>query len=76
MPTDPQHLTTLALLVLLAAVLYSSVGHAGASGYLAAMALVGVAPAAMKPAALVMNIVVAVAAACCASGRRAPSRGL
>src|SRR5205823_3891012 len=36
-----------------------SVGHAGASAYLAAMALFGVRPAAMKPAALVMNIVVA-----------------
>jgi hypothetical protein len=45
--------------VLLAAVLYSSVGHGGASGYLAAMALLGVAPDAMKPAALVLNVVVA-----------------
>ena len=59
MPTDPAQLLALAALVLLAAVLYSSVGHAGASGYLAAMALFGVAPATMKPAALVMNIVVA-----------------
>jgi len=49
-------------LFLVAAVLYSSVGHAGASGYLAAMALVGVAPAVMKPTALVLNIVVAVIA--------------
>ena len=30
-----------------AAVLYSSVGHGGASGYLASMGLVGVAPAAL-----------------------------
>jgi uncharacterized membrane protein YfcA len=60
MPTDPLDLIGLAALVLAAAVLYSSVGHAGASGYLAAMALFGVAPATMKPAALVMNIVVAV----------------
>lgn len=61
MPTDPAHVAVLVTLVLVAAVLYSSVGHAGASGYLAAMALVGVAPAAMKPMALVMNIVVALA---------------
>lgn len=42
-----------------AALLYSSVGHAGSSGYLAAMALVGVAPATMKPTALALNILVA-----------------
>ena len=52
----------LLVLILLAAVLYSSVGHAGASGYLAAMALVGVAPGVMKPTALVLNILVAVIA--------------
>jgi uncharacterized protein len=49
----------LVLLILLAATLYSSVGHAGASGYLAAMALFGVAPETMRPAALVLNILVA-----------------
>lgn len=49
----------LALLIFLAALLYSSVGHAGASGYLAAMALMGIAPAVMKPAALALNILVA-----------------
>jgi uncharacterized protein len=48
----------LALLFLAAAILYGSVGHAGASGYLAAMALVGVAPDVMKPTALVLNILV------------------
>lgn len=52
----------LAALLLLAAVLYSSVGHAGASGYLAAMALLGVSPAIMKPTALALNIVVALIA--------------
>ena len=41
------------------AVLYSSVGHAGASGYLAVLALTGLAPEAMKPTALVLNLVVA-----------------
>jgi uncharacterized membrane protein YfcA len=48
----------LALLAFLAAILYSSVGHGGASGYLAAMALAGMAPAEMKPTALVLNILV------------------
>lgn len=50
---------TLSLLILLAATLYSSVGHGGASGYLAAMALFGLAPATMKPTALCLNILVA-----------------
>jgi uncharacterized protein len=43
----------------IAAILYSAVGHGGASGYLAAMALFGVDPAVMKPTALVLNIIVA-----------------
>jgi len=51
-----------ALLIFIAALLYSSVGHAGASAYLAAMALMGVAPAVMKPTALALNILVAVVA--------------
>lgn len=46
-----------------ASVLYSSVGHAGASGYLAVMALAGVDSAVMKPAALVLNLAVAAIAA-------------
>ena len=49
----------LAALIFAAALLYSSVGHAGASGYLAAMALFGMSPVAMKPAALTLNILVA-----------------
>jgi uncharacterized membrane protein YfcA len=44
--------------VFLLAIVYSSVGHGGASGYLAAMAFFGLAPEAMKPAALVMNLAV------------------
>ena len=51
---------TLAALILLAATLYSSVGHAGASGYLAAMVLVGMAPDTMKVTALALNVLVAV----------------
>ncbi len=46
-------------LIFAAALLYSSVGHGGASGYLAVMALFSMAPMEMKPAALVLNIVVA-----------------
>lgn len=49
----------LTLCILLAAALYSSVGHGGGSGYLASMALFGVAPDAMKPAALALNVLVA-----------------
>lgn len=41
------------------ACLYTSVGHAGASGYLAAMALLAIAPATMRPTALALNILVA-----------------
>lgn len=52
-------LTLLTILILAVAILYSSVGHAGASGYLAVMALFGVAPAVMKPTALTLNILVA-----------------
>lgn len=56
-PMGPDGL--LVVLIFIAAMMYSSVGHAGASGYLAAMALVDVAPDIMRPAALVMNILVA-----------------
>lgn len=52
----------LAALIFAAALLYSSVGHAGASGYLAAMALMGLSPAVMKPSALSINILVAIIA--------------
>ena len=54
-----QETLLLALLIFAAATLYSSVGHAGASGYIAAMALFGMAPDVMKPTALVLNILVA-----------------
>lgn len=42
----------------LGAVLYTSVGHAGASAYIAVMSLFGVSPAAIKPTALTLNIFV------------------
>ncbi|HEY0099082.1 MAG TPA: sulfite exporter TauE/SafE family protein [Pyrinomonadaceae bacterium] len=56
---NTNEIVSLSLLILLAAALYSSVGHGGASGYLAAMALFGLAPAQMKPTALCLNILVA-----------------
>ncbi len=46
-------------LVFLAALLFSSVGHGGATAYLAAFALMGMAPASMRPAALCLNVLVA-----------------
>ncbi len=46
-------------LAVAAAALYSSVGHGGASAYIALMALAGLAPEEVRPAALVLNIVVA-----------------
>lgn len=50
----------LGVVFLAISVLYSSVGHGGASGYLAAMALAGTVPIGlMKPTALSLNIVVA-----------------
>jgi uncharacterized protein len=49
----------LPLLFAVAAFLYASVGHAGASGYLAVMAFFALSSAIMKPSALIMNIVVA-----------------
>ncbi|OFX62285.1 MAG: hypothetical protein A2046_15405 [Bacteroidetes bacterium GWA2_30_7] len=45
-------------LIFFVAFLYSSVGHGGASGYLAIMALYGFEPFIMKPSALILNILV------------------
>ena len=46
-------------LIFLAALLFSSVGHGGASAYLATFALIGMAPESMRPAALCLNVLVA-----------------
>ena len=46
-------------LLFIVAFLYSSVGHGGASGYLAMMAIYGFAPEVMKPTALLLNLFVA-----------------
>lgn len=45
-------------LLFLVAFLYSSVGHGGASGYLALMALFSITPEVMKPTALLLNLFV------------------
>jgi uncharacterized membrane protein YfcA len=51
------------LAIFIVAVLYSSVGHGGASGYLAVMALIGVASDVTRPTALILNVFVASIAA-------------
>lgn len=56
---SPEFLVLLTLGIFLVALLYSSVGHAGASGYIAVMSLLSMAPASIKPTALVLNILVA-----------------
>ena len=55
MPSTDLLLTALFFAV---AVLYSSVGHAGASGYIASMALLGFAPEQVRPTALALNLLV------------------
>lgn len=59
MTGSPEADLLLALCMAIGAALYSSVGHAGASAYLALMALFGLSPAVMRPTALVLNIIVA-----------------
>lgn len=55
----PELVGYLTLGIFAIALLYSSVGHAGASGYIAVMSLLSVAPATIKPTALTLNILVA-----------------
>lgn len=50
------------VLLFVVAFLYASVGHGGASGYLALMALFGMAPSFMKPTALLLNLFVSLSA--------------
>lgn len=54
-----QEVLLLCVAFFVVATLYTTVGHAGASGYLAMMALVGLAPEVMRPTALTLNILVA-----------------
>ena len=49
----------ISLCLLLGAVLYTSVGHAGASIYIAILTLFGLSAPVIKPTALVMNICIA-----------------
>ena len=49
-------------LLFLVAFLYASVGHGGASGYLALMALFSFTPEVMKPTALLLNLFVSLTA--------------
>src|SRR5438067_9251388 len=56
---DFAHLIFLFLAIGVIAFLYSSVGHAGASGYIAVMTLFGLSTATIRPTALVLNILVA-----------------
>jgi uncharacterized membrane protein YfcA len=56
---DPGTVVLIAACMAVAAALYSSVGHGGASAYLAIMALFAVAPETMRPTALALNLVVA-----------------
>jgi uncharacterized protein len=57
MSTEQLPFVTIAVMVI--AFLYSLVGHAGASGYIAVMSLFGIAPTIIKPTALILNIFVA-----------------
>jgi uncharacterized membrane protein YfcA len=59
---SPSEVLLLTLAVGTVAFLYASVGHAGASGYIAVLTLAGLAPTVVRPVALVLNILVAVLA--------------
>ncbi|MBE3116018.1 sulfite exporter TauE/SafE family protein [Candidatus Bathyarchaeota archaeon] len=55
---DPSILACLIICIFLVAILYSCVGHGGASGYIATMTLLGLTPMVIKPTALMLNILV------------------
>ncbi len=59
MEISTEQLSFLTLAIFIVAFLYSCVGHAGASGYIAVMSLFSLAPAVIKPTALTLNILVA-----------------
>lgn len=56
---DATTIAIMAMTMVVAAALYSTVGHGGASAYLAIMALFAVAPETMRPTALALNLIVA-----------------
>lgn len=55
---DLEHIWVFLFFLPIIAFLYASVGHGGASGYLALMALFSFAPETMKPTALLLNVFV------------------
>src|SRR6266853_6363503 len=59
---DNTNLIFLFLAIGVIAFLYSCVGHAGASGYIAVMTLLGLSTATIRPTALILNILVALIA--------------
>ena len=59
MDLDTTHFVLLLAGITLVAFLYSSVGHAGASGYIAVMTLCGLTATFIRPTALILNILVA-----------------
>lgn len=59
MEADVSIQISIAAAIFVVAVLYSSVGHGGASGYLAVMAFLSVAPNVTRPTALILNVFVA-----------------
>ncbi len=59
---QPEHIVLLSIAIGAVAFLYSSVGHAGASGYIAVMSLAELEPKMIKPTALILNILVAIIA--------------
>ena len=56
---ETQFIWLFLLILPIVSFLYASVGHGGASGYLALMALFSIAPEVMKPTALLLNLFVA-----------------
>lgn len=56
---ETEHIWAFLLILPIVSFLYASVGHGGASGYLALMALFSFAPESMKPTALLLNLFVA-----------------
>ncbi len=56
---ETEHIWSFLLILPIVSFLYASVGHGGASGYLALMALFSFAPVVMKPTALLLNLFVA-----------------
>src|SRR5207237_9509096 len=59
---DNTNLIFLFLAICVIAFRYSCVGHAGASGYIAVMTLLGLSTATIRPTALILNILVALIA--------------